>query len=92
MSLLVAWPHEMFPLSSVVRFHFGTAERCNICSPVDVVRVPLVKDVVFISLRVVHRRTRVVEPASWGVDVAVWPPTSEERAVAHGSDLVGIDG
>ena len=55
------------------------------------VRVPLVEDVVFISLRVVHRRARIVEPASRGIDMAVWSPTSEEGTVAHGPDLVGID-
>jgi hypothetical protein len=92
MSLLVAWPHEMFPLRLRVSLSFKEVQVGNNgCSPVDVVRVPLVEDVVFISLRVVHRRTRIVKPASRGINMAVWSPTSEEGAVAHGPDLICVD-
>jgi hypothetical protein len=60
--------------------------------PVDVVGVELVEDVVFISCRVVHRRTWVVEPSGRCIDVAVRSPTSEEGVVAHGANLVGVNG
>jgi hypothetical protein len=60
--------------------------------PVDVVGVELVEDVIFISCRIVHRRTWIVEPAGRSIDVAVRSPTSEERVVAHSANLVGVNG
>jgi hypothetical protein len=80
-----------FPWRYALAFTLSSTGRCNACSPVDVVWVPLVEDVVFISLRIVHRRARIVEPAGRSIDMAVWSPTSEEGTVAHGSDLVGVD-
>ena len=80
-----------FPWVDVLVSIVGSAGRCNRCLPVDVIRVPLVEDVVFISLGVVHRRTRIVKPAGRGIDMAVWSPTSEEGAVAHGPDLICVD-
>jgi hypothetical protein len=60
--------------------------------PVDVVRVELVEDVVFVSCRIVHRRTWIVEPAGRSINVAVRSPASEKRIVAHGANLVGVNG
>jgi hypothetical protein len=93
MSLLVAWPHEMLPLGLCISLNSRNWRSVQhiICSPVDVVRVPLVEDVVFVSLRVVHRRTRIVKPTGRGIDVAVWSPTSEQGTVAHRPDLIGVD-
>jgi hypothetical protein len=54
--------------------------------------VELIEDVIFISGRIVHGCARVVQPASRCVDVAVRSPASEEGVVAHGTDLVGVDG
>jgi hypothetical protein len=47
---------------------------------------------VLVPCRIVHGRARVVQPSSRRVDMAVRPPASEERVVAHGTDLIGVDG
>ena len=52
----------------------------------------LVEDVILIPSRIVHGRARVVQPASRRIDVAVGSPAGEEGVVAHGADLVGVDG
>lgn len=56
-------------------------------TPVDMLRVPLVKEVVDVPRWVVHRTTGVVLPACWGDEVAVWPPAREQGVIAHGLDL-----
>jgi hypothetical protein len=67
-------------------------ENLGFYLPVNVVGVELVKDVIFISCRVVHRRTWIVEPAGRSINVAVRSPASEKRVVAHGANLVGVNG
>lgn len=58
-------------------------------APVDVLRMPLIEEVVHIPRWVVHRTARIVHPARGSQKMAVRPPACEERVVAHSLHIAG---